>query len=82
MNMDMILRTIFKFAGIGEEQMRATMATTVKLIVDGERQIREINARLERIEAHLGIPKTTINDHDVKGLSHESSESDHGNKDR
>ncbi len=55
MNMEMLLRALFKFGGIGEDQMRAMMTTAETLIIDGERHLREANARLARIETHLGI---------------------------
>lgn len=56
MPIELILKTLFKFMGVSEDHMREVFNKGQSLVVDGHAQISTMNRRLERIEAHLGIP--------------------------
>lgn len=59
MNVELLLRALFKFMGVNEHQMRETFDKGQALIVDGSQRIADIDARLERIERALNIPPET-----------------------
>ena len=59
MNVEMLLRALFKFMGVDPEKMRDVFDKGQSLIVDGHQKINTIDERLARIEAKLGISPTT-----------------------
>lgn len=58
MPIELILRALFKFMGVNEEQMQETFTKGQAIIIDAHAQIVTMNARLARIERHLGISET------------------------
>jgi hypothetical protein len=61
MNLENIIRVLMKIMGISEAQMRETFEKGQELIVDGHSAIRDIDARLARIENALGTTPTKEN---------------------
>jgi hypothetical protein len=53
---EQLLKALFKFMGVTDDQAREVFEKGQALIVDGHAQIATMNNRLARIEAHLGIP--------------------------
>jgi hypothetical protein len=58
MNPELLLKMLFKFMGINEEQLQLIFADGRQRLIDAQQKIASIDARLERIERKLDIPET------------------------
>lgn len=55
MPIELLLKTLFKFMGVTEDQMREVFTKGQSMVIDGSNRIAIMDARLARIEAKLGI---------------------------
>lgn len=58
MNLELVMKMLFKFMGVNEEQMREVFDNGHRMFIDAHQQIDTMNKRLARIEARLGIVET------------------------
>lgn len=55
MNMELLIKMLMKMLGINDEHVRDVVAKGQEIVLDGKAKIDNIDARLARIEAALGI---------------------------